>query len=306
MRHGMALVLALTMATASLLATSDASASHLPNKTVVLLGGSGASLGETPWMLLRQQFALRQFPESNVIEFQYAGGGFAPDGAWNPAPGGKCESFSRGSFPLLRQLMVDLKQARPDHEIFLVGFGVGGFVATQALLLAASGTDDPAVWENLGGIASISGPMAGLGRQRAVAQYAVAGTLGCFDNSMVTWMEEVGSQPDRYAALEAKAEQVMQLGYKIGSFGNTVDCAYHYVSEAICPRVRELLGEQVVLARQFVSDERPTQFIKNGTIFREYNIVRPVEGELIDNHTAVLVSTEPMAELSDFVLSQTR
>lgn len=305
MRQGMALVLALAMATASLIVTSDASASHLPNKTVVLLGGSGASLGETPWMLLRQQFALRQFPESNVIEFQYAGGGFAPDGSWVPAPGGACESFSKASFLKLRQLMVDLKQARPDHEVFLVGYGVGGFVATQALLLAASGTDDPAVWENLGGIASISGPMAGLSRQRAVVQYAVAGKLGCFDNSMVTWMEQVGSEPSPYAALEAKAEQIMQLGYKIGSFGNTVDCAYHFVSGDICPRVREVLGEQAILLR-LMGDERPTQFIKNGTIFREYNIVRLVEGELIDNHTAVLVSTEPMAELSEFVLSQTR
>src|SRR6266536_3940110 len=95
------------------LAAPTARASHLPGKTIVLVGSLAKSAGEVPWQMLRQQLAMRGFPASEIIEFQYAGGSWAPDGSWVQAPGGTCESFSKASFLNLRQLMVDLKERRP-------------------------------------------------------------------------------------------------------------------------------------------------------------------------------------------------
>src|SRR5690349_12417355 len=165
------------------LAAPPAEASHLPGKTIVLLGTIGRNVGETPWQMLREQLAQRGFPASEVLEFQYTGGTFGPDGAYTPNPGGMCESYSKASFLALRQLMADLKQNRPDNEVFLVGHGVGGFVATQALWGVAGQIEDPAIWSNLSGIATISAPMAGLSSRRTPFEFANASRLGCVDQS---------------------------------------------------------------------------------------------------------------------------
>jgi len=284
-----------------------AQASHLPGKTVVLIGSLSKNAGEVPWQMLRQQLEMRGMPASQIVEFQYAGGSWGPDGSWNPAPGGLCESFSKASFLNLRQLMVDLKERRPDNEIFLVGHGAGGFVATQALWAAAFQADDPAIWENLSGIASISGPMAGLSTRRSQFLFARAGSLGCGDPSMIAWMDEVGDDPDRYATAEQRGVGATALGYKIGSFGNTVDCLYYYASQAICPQVTDMIGGPAgAIALRAIGDERLTQFVKTGTLWREYNITGEVPGDIGDNHTAMLLDAAPMAEVADFVLSQTR
>jgi hypothetical protein len=293
------------MALAVLMAPT-AEASHLPGKTIVLLGSLGRAVGETPWEALREQLIMRGFPESEIVEYQYTGGTFGPDGSYSPNPGGMCESFSRASFLTLRQLMADLKQHRPDNEVFLVGHGVGGFVATQALWGVAGQVEDPVLWSNLSGIASISGPMAGLSTQRAAFEVANAGRLGCVDASMVAWMQEVGDAPDRYATVEERAALVtQQLGYKIGSFGNTVDCAYYYASADVCPKVTELAGGQEILLRA-LGDERLTMFAKTGTLWKEYNLTSDFAGDLADNHSALLLDPQPMAEVAEYVLSQTK
>src|SRR4051794_22087776 len=212
----------------SLMMAQPTQASHLPGKTIVLLGTIGHDVGETPWEILRAQLTQRGFPASEVLEFQFTGGTFGPDGSYTPNPGGSCESYSKASFLALRQMMADLKQQRPDNEVFLVGQGVGGFVATQALWAVAGQVEDQAIWSNLSGIVSISGPMAGLSKRRTPFEYTNAGRLGCVDQSMIVWMEEVGTPEDRYATVEQRAALATQkLGYKIGSFGNTVDCAYY-------------------------------------------------------------------------------
>jgi len=287
------------------LAPASANASHLPNKTLVLIGGFGRNIGETHWGALKEQLALRDFPDSNVLEFQYAGGTFSPDGSWNPYPGGACESYSKASFLMLRQMMLDLTQVRPDNEVFLVGYDVGGFVATMSLWAAAFQQDDPAIWQNLSGIASISGAMSGLTDRRVGIEGTVAARQGCADQSMLLWMKEVGDNPERYVVSQQRAALAMQEGYKIGSFGNTVDCFYRYVSPDICPKMQERAGAQAVLL-PLLGDERQTMFIKNGTVYKEYNVAAPVPDELADNHAAVLVSSGPMADLAEYVLSQTR
>lgn len=298
-----ALVVAVVVA--SIIATPPAQAGHLPGKSIVLLGSIGRNAGETPWHLLKQQLMARGFPEGEILEFQYAGGGFLPDGSYAVAPGGMCESYSKTSFLALRKLMADLKQARPENEVFLVGHGVGGFVATQALWGVAGQVEDPAIWSNLSGIVSISGPMAGLSSRRTPFEFANAARLGCADPSMVVWMEEVGDPPERYAIVEQRAAGVQQLGYKIGSFGNTVDCAYYYAGPDVCPKVTEM-AQGRGLALRLLGDERLTMFAKNGTMFKEYNLTSDFEGDIIDNHSAVLIHTQPMAEVAEFVLSQTR
>jgi hypothetical protein len=202
--------------------------------------------------------------------------------------------------------MADLKQNRPDNEVFLVGHGVGGFVATQALWGVVGQVEDPAIWSNLSGIVSISGPMAGLSQQRAVFEHTNAGRLGCVDQSMVEWLEEVGQPEDRYATVEQRAAlATQQLGYKIGSFGNTVDCAYYFAGPDVCPKVNEALDGNGILIR-LLGDERLTMFAKTGTLFKEYNVTKSYDGDFIDNHSALLLTTEPMAEIAEFVLSQTR
>ena len=256
--------------------------------------------------MLRQQFAMRGFPSGKIVEFQYAGGGWAPDGSWTPAAGGACESFSKASFLNLRQLMVDLKERRPEDEIFLVGHGVGGFVATQALWAAAFQADEPAIWENLSGIASISGPMAGLSTRRTSFLFTYGQAQGCVDPSMVGWMEEVGDDPNRYAVVEERAAGATMLGYKVGSFGNTVDCLYYYTTPQVCPQVTAAAGGAAAIALRAIGDERLTQFAKTGTLWREFNVTGEVPGDIGDNHTAMLLQAVPMAEVAEFVLSQTR
>jgi pimeloyl-ACP methyl ester carboxylesterase len=283
-----------------------AQASHLPGKTIVLLGSIGRNVGETPWKQLREQLAMRGFPASEVLEFQYAGGTFGPDGAYTPNPGGMCESYSKASFLALRQLMTDLKTHRAENEVFLVGHGVGGFVATQALWGVAGGVEDPAIWSNLSGIVSISGPMAGLSSRRTPFEVANATRLGCADPSMVLWMEEVGDPPERYATVEQRAALVTQgLGFKIGSFGNTVDCAYYFAGPDVCPKVNEAAGGRGTLVR-LLGDERLTMFAKTGTLWKEYNLTSDFPGDLVDNHSALLLEAQPMAEVAEFVLSQTK
>jgi pimeloyl-ACP methyl ester carboxylesterase len=285
-----------------------AQAAHLPGKTIVLLGSIGRNAGETPWQLLREQLGMRGFPASDVVEFQYAGGSFGPDGSYTPNPGGQCESYSKMSFLALQQLMGELKQLKPDNEVFLVGHGVGGFVATQALwgVAAQSPEMNQEAWTNLSGIVSISGPMAGLSSRRTPFEFANAGRLGCVDPSMVAWMEEVGDPPERFAIVEQRAALVtQQLGYKIGSFGNTVDCAYFIASRDVCPKTTEIAGGRGILL-QLLGDERLTMFAKTGTLWKEYNLTSDFEGDVIDNHSAVLLHTQPMAEVAEFVLSQSR
>src|SRR5689334_10065114 len=80
------------------LTVPSAQASHLPGKSIILLGSLGHDVGETPWKLLKDQLTMRGFPESEVLEFQYTGGTFGPDGSYTPNPGGKCESYSKASF----------------------------------------------------------------------------------------------------------------------------------------------------------------------------------------------------------------
>lgn len=286
-------------------ATPQAQATHLPGKSIVLLGSIGRNAGETPWDMFREQLMMRGFPENEILEFQYAGGTFGPDGSYKVNPGGMCESYSKTSFLALRQLMADLKQARPNNEVFLVGHGVGGFVATQALFGAAFQVEDPAIWSNLSGIASISGPMAGLSSRRAPFEVANSVRLGCAEPSMVLWMEEVGDPPERYATVAQRAAGAAQLGYKIGSFGNTVDCAYFYAGPDICPKMTELAQGRGVALR-LLGDERLTMFAKTGTIWKEYNLTTPFEGDVIDNHSSVLIEAQPMAEVAEFVLSQSR
>lgn len=290
--------------------SAPAEAMSQRGKTIVLLGNLGANLGETPWQVLRQQLTARGFPEYEIIEFQYAGGSFGANGAWNPNPGGMCESFSKASFLNLRQLMVDLKRLRPNNEVFLVGNGLGGFVATQALWGAAFQQDDPEIWSNLSGIASISGPMAGLSTRRTVFEYAYGGQLGCQDQSMVHWQDEVGDPPERYAQAEQFGAAAVAMGYKIGSFGNTVDCAYRYVSPDICPKVTAAVGGNPI-GIAALGDERNTMFVKTGTMWKEYNITGEFPGDIADNHSAMLLpqpagAAQPMADVAEFVLSQTR
>jgi hypothetical protein len=287
------------------LAAPPAAASHLPGKSIVLLGSIGRNVGETPWQLLKEQLTMRGFPASEVLEFQYTGGTFGPDGTYAPNAGGKCESYSKASFLALRQLMGDLKQRRPDNEVFLVGHGVGGFVATQALWGVMGQVEDPAIWSNLSGIAAISAPMAGLSSRRTPFEFTNASNLGCVDQSMVAWMEEIGDPPERYATVEQRAAAAVQMGYKIGSFGNTVDCAYYYAGPDVCPKVNEAAGGRGVLVR-LLGDERLTMFAKTGTVWKEYDLTSSYEGDVIDNHSATLLSTQPMAEVAEFVLSQSK
>jgi hypothetical protein len=286
-----------------------ARASDLTGKSIILLGSLGRNAGETPWDLLRQQLTARGFPESDIVEFQYAGGAFGPDGAWTPNEGGACESFSKASFLTLQQTMADLKQAHPDHQVFLVGQGVGGFLATQALFGAAFGqAPDPDAWTNLSGIAAISAPMAGLSTQRGVFLHAQGVQQGCTDQSMLTWMEEIGQAPDppgRYAIAEDLGSKVTALGYKIGSFGNTVDCEYRYGGPGVCPNLTEAAGQQAPLLL-LLGDERQTMFIKTGTLWKEYNEGGSAPGDLGDNHSALLLKTQPMADVAEFVMSQTK
>jgi hypothetical protein len=290
----------------SLCTATPTQASHLPGKTIVLLGSSGLNVGETPWKVFREQLAQRGFPSSEVLEFQYTGGTFGPDGSYTPNPGGQCESYSKASFLALRQMMADLKQNRPNNEVFLVGHGVGGFVATQALWGVAGQVEDQAIWSNLSGIVSISGPMAGLSNRRTPFEHTNAGRLGCVDQSMIEWMEEVGQPDDRYATVEQRAAlATQQLGYKIGSFGNTVDCAYYFAGPDVCPKVNEALSGNGILIR-LLGDERLTMFAKTGTLFKEYNVTMSYDGDFIDNYSALLLTTQPMAEIAEFVLSQTR
>lgn len=300
MRTLVILIVTLLTAVGTLVEPGSAQASHLPNKTVVLLGGFGRALGETHWEVLRQQFQMRGFSDANLLEYQYAGGSFSPDGTWNPNPGGVCESYSKASFLNFRQMMLDMTQVRADHEIFLVGYSLGGFVSTQALWYTMATPDDPA-FQNLTGIISIDGPMSGIGHERAALEYARGGSKACVDQSMVAWIEEVGQTPNRYAVTEQRTSQALALGYKVGSFGNSVDCAYKYISREICPNARE-----AGFLLNALPDERPTMFAKNGSIYREYNIVDPQPDEFADNHRAVLISDAAMAELSEFVISQTR
>jgi hypothetical protein len=299
------LVLAAMLVGATLV-TPTARASHLPGKTVVLIGSLARNAGEVPWQMLREQLGMRGFPQDKIVEFQYAGGSWGPDGSWTPAEGGKCESFSKASFLNLRQLMLDLKERRPEDEIFLVGHGVGGFVATQALWAAAFQADDPTIWENLSGIASISGPMAGLSTRRTSFLFTFGQTLGCVDPTMVAWMEEVGDDPNRYGVVEERAAGAITLGYKVGSFGNTVDCLYYYTTPEICPQVSAAAGPAGAIALRAIGDKRLTQFAKTGTLWREYNVTGQVPGDIGDNHTAMLLDSGPMAEVAEFVLSQTR
>ncbi len=298
------LLAAMAFAAGSVLAPGLVGAEHLPGKTVVLIGGAGDNLGETPWQMLRDQFSLRGFLDSNVLEFQYAGGSFEPDGAWKPNPGGLCESYARASFQTLRKMLSDMLRVRPDHEVFLVGHGSGGFVATMALWAAALGPEDPAVWTNLSGIASIGGPMSGLSETRATFLQYNAVNIGCSDISMIDWMTEVGDARERFAESENRAARAMEKGYKIGSFGNTIDCAYRYAAD-ICPNMRKRAGERAVLL-PLLGDERLTMFIKNGTLSREYNVSHPVPDEVFDNHQALLLDGPVMAEVAEFVLSQVR
>jgi hypothetical protein len=293
-------VMALIVATAP-----QAVAAQPRGKTLVLLGSIGRNAGETPWDMLREQLMMRGFPENEILEFQYAGGNFAPDGSYTVNPGGMCESYSKTSFLALRKLMADLKQARPNNEVFLVGHGVGGFVATQALFGAAFQVEDPAIWSNLSGIASISGPMAGLSSRRAPFEFANAARLGCVDPSMVAWMEEVGDPPERYATVAQRTAGAVQLGYKVGSFGNTVDCAYYYAGPDVCPKVTEMAQGQG-LALRLLGDERLTMFAKTGTLWKEYNLTTPFEGDIVDNHSSVLLEAQPMAEVAEFLMSQSR
>src|SRR5438874_9157462 len=116
MRRLTVVLLALLVGSGSLFVPGTADAS-LPFKTVVLIGGMGRELGETHWEVLRDQFAQRGFPDSDLLEFSYAGGTLAPDGSWAPNPGGECESYSKTSILRLRQMMADLAQVRPDHEV---------------------------------------------------------------------------------------------------------------------------------------------------------------------------------------------
>jgi hypothetical protein len=283
-------------------------ASHLPGKTIVLLGNIGRNAGETPWQLLREQLGMRGFPASEIVEFQYAGGAFGPDGSFTPAPGGQCESYSKASVIALQQVMGELRQRKPNNEVFLVGSGVGGFVSTQLLwgVMAQSPEISQEAFANLSGIVSISGPMAGLSSRRTPFEFANGGRLGCVDQSMVAWMGEVGDPPERYAIVEQRAAiATQQLGYKIGSFGNTVDCAYYIASRDVCPKATEIAGGQGILL-QLLGDERLTQFAKTGTLWREYNLTSNYEGDLIDNHSAVLLHTQPMAEIAEFIMSQSR
>jgi hypothetical protein len=305
------LVGALLVATMVVIGMSppSAEASHLPGKSIVLLGSLGRSLGETPWDMLRQQLASRGFPESDIVEFQYAGGGFGLDGVFSPAAGGACESFSKASFLALQQTMAGLKQARPDNEVFLVGQGVGGFLATQALFGAAFGqVPDPDAWTNLSGIAAISAPTAGLSTQRGVFLHAQGAQQGCADQSMITWMEEIGQAPDppgRYAIAEDLGAKATALGYKIGTFGNTVDCEYRYGGPGVCPKLTEAAGDKAALLL-LLGDERQTMFIKTGTMWKEYNEGGTAPGDLGDNHSALLLKPVPMADVAEFVMSQTR
>jgi hypothetical protein len=297
---------ALTILTGPILTPPTAQASHLPGKSIVLLGSLGHDVGETPWKLLREQLTARGFPENEILEFQYTGGSFGPDGSYKPNPGGKCESYSKASFLALRQLMADLKTQRPDNEVFLVGHGVGGFVATQALWGVMGQVEDPEIWSNLSGIASISGPMAGLSTRRTAFEFTRASSLGCVDQSMVAWLEEVGDPPERYATVEQRAAlATQQFGYKIGSFGNTVDCSYYYAGSDVCPKVNEAAQGNGILIR-LLGDERLTMFAKTGTLWKEYNLTSDYPGDLIDNHSAILLNTQPMAEVAEFVLSQTK
>lgn len=289
--------------------TPAAQAQQLPGKTIVLLGGLGRNVGETPWDMFRQQLVMRGFPESEIIEFQYAGGGFGLDGVFTPADGGACESFSKASFLALQQTMAGLKAARPDNEVFLVGQGVGGFVATQALFgTAFQQVPDPDAWTNLSGIAAISAPTAGLSTQRGVFLHSQGAQMGCVDQTMITWMEETGNAPDppgRYAVTEDLGAKATALGYKIGTFGNTVDCEYRYGGPSVCPHLTEAAGQQAPLLR-LLGDERQTMFIKTGTMWKEYNEGGTVPGDLGDNHSALLLKPDPMADVAEFVMSQTR
>jgi hypothetical protein len=204
--------------------------------------------------------------------------------------------------------MGELRQLKPNNEVFLVGHGVGGFVATQALWGVAAQSPEIAqeAWTNLAGIVSISGPMAGLSSRRTPFEFANGGRLGCVDLSMVAWLEQVGDPPERYAQVEQRAALVtQQLGYKIGSFGNTVDCAYYIASRDVCPKTTEIAGGRGILL-QLLGDERLTMFAKTGTLWKEYNLTSDYEGDVIDNHSAVLLHTQPMAEVAEFVLSQSR
>ncbi|MFN8635906.1 MAG: hypothetical protein U0893_18810 [Chloroflexota bacterium] len=282
-----------------------AQAAQARGKTIVLLGSIGRDVGETPWKLFKEQLMMRGFPASEILEFQYTGGTFGPDGAYTPNPGGKCESYSKASFLALRQLMADLKERRPNNEVFLVGHGVGGFVATQALWGVMGQVEDPAIWSNLSGIATISAPMAGLSSRRTPFEYTNGGRLGCVDQTMVAWMGEVGDPEDRYATVEQRAAIAVKLGYKVGSFGNTVDCAYYYAGPDVCPKVTETSGAPPALLRA-LGDERLTMFAKTGTIWKEYNLTSNYDGDVIDNHSATLLSTQPMAEVAEWVMSQTK
>ena len=60
------------------------------------------------------------------------------------------------------------------------------------------------------------------------------------------------------------------------------------------------------LALRLLGDERLTMFAKTGTLWKEYNLTSNYEGDVIDNHSAVLTTVQPMAEVAEFLMSQSR
>ena len=184
-----------------ILMAPPAQASHLPGKTIVLLGSIGRNAGETPWQLLREQLAMRGFPAADVVEFQYAGGAFGPDGSYTPNPG---------------RAVRELLEGVVHHAAAADGRPEGS--ASRTTRCSWSGTASAGSWRRRRSGASrrsrqdarnLDQPERDRQHQRPDGrpehsrrtpfEFANAGGFGCVDQSMVVWMEEVGDPPERYA-----------------------------------------------------------------------------------------------------------
>ncbi len=191
-------------------------------------GTSGTLLEEHRFDTLKAAFKAKGYTQSSLLDFSYAGGTVAANGAWQPAAY-PCEITDRTAeqnLAVLEAMLGDYRKKHPNVHFTLVGHSLGGYLSFLEGAREAGRPDSAKLGVDT--IVAIEAPLKGVSADKK----AIFDLIPC-DKTYAAGGELVTQKADPLTPDIRRYQSAVMAnaGVRLATFGNTLDCLYN---TAVC------------------------------------------------------------------------
>jgi len=173
---------------------------------------------------LKTAFRGAGYEASDLLDFSYAGGEVAADGAWQPSPY-PCELTDRAadeSLAILESMLRDYRARHDGVHFTLIGHSLGGYLAYLEGAREAARPDGDRL--DIDAVVTLDAPLLGV----AADKKAIIDQIPC-DKTYLAGAQIVADKLDPGLAARRAAEvaAMADAGVRLATLGNVNDCLWN-------------------------------------------------------------------------------